>query len=246
MSENASALPAFIEAALSDKAGAERMLAAYPQLADEGLHAALVLGDVARVERMIGAAPALVGEKGGPRGWEPLLDVCFSQQRGASTEASALDRLLSAAGNAPPEAVGRLIANAGQVSIAPHDRRLLPDLTMSHAAGAVRALLDLGCRVDTGGEHGATALHWACWKGYSDLVALLVDRGAPLAIEDRQVHATPAGWFARGVQNCAEHGGDYPALARLLLDAGATLPAADLPTGNAAVDAVLRERRVIT
>jgi ankyrin repeat protein len=132
------------------------------------------------------------------------------------------------------------------VSIAPQDQRLLPDLTMNHASGAVRALLELGCPVDTRGSHGATALHWACWKGYPDLVELLLDRGAPLTTEDRQFHATPAGWFTHGVQNCDERGGDYPAVARLLLDAGATLPAAGLPTGDAAVDAVLRERGVIT
>jgi hypothetical protein len=167
------------------------------------------------------------------------------RQRGASTDVSALDRLLGAADQTSPEAVGRLIADAGHVSIASDDRRLLPDLTMSHAAGAVRALLDLGCPVDTRGGHGATALHWACWKGYSDLVALLLHHGAPLTIEDRQFHATPAGWFAHGVQHCDERGGDYPGVARLLLDAGATLPAADLPTGNEAVDAVLRERGVI-
>jgi hypothetical protein len=168
------------------------------------------------------------------------------EQRGASTEVSALDRLLGAAGHASRDALGRLIADAHQVSIAPQDQRLLPDLTMNHASGAVRALLELGCPVDTRGSHGATALHWACWKGYPDLVELLLDRGAPLTTEDRQFHATPAGWFTHGVQNCDERGGDYPAVARLLLDAGATLPAAGLPTGDAAVDAVLRERGVIT
>jgi hypothetical protein len=99
--------------------------------------------------------------------------------------------------------------------------------------------------VDERGDVGATALHWACWKGYADLVKLLLDHGASLTIEDQQFHGTPPGWFAHGLHNCDERVGDYPQVARLLIAAGATIPSVDLPTGDAGVDAVLWEHGLL-
>jgi hypothetical protein len=91
MSEHASAAPAFIEAALSDAAGAARMLAGEPGLAAAGFHTALVAGDLARVERAVTGRREIAREKGGPRDWEPLLYVCFSRfAHRASSRAEAL------------------------------------------------------------------------------------------------------------------------------------------------------------
>lgn len=70
---------------------------------------------------------------------------------------------------------------------------------------------------------------------------LLLDHGASLTAKDPQYHATPPGWFEHGIQNCSETGGDYPAVARWLLAAGARIPSNGGPTGNADVDRVLRE-----
>ena len=87
------------------------------------------------------------------------------------------------------------------------------------------SLLAAGMHVDARGEMGGTALHWACWKGYPDLVKLLLDNGASLTIEDNQFHAPPPGWFDHGLHNCNEEGGDYPEVARLLVAAGARIEA---------------------
>lgn len=163
------------------------------------------------------------------------------EQRGARTDLSPLDRFLGAfatAGPNEPVPPPDLISSPG-------NERLLPDLTMSHRTAAVRALLAAGLPVNARGEMGATALHWACWKGYADLVELLLQHGASLTIEDQQFHGTPPGWFGHGVQNCDEAGGDYPQVARLLIAAGATIPAVGLPTGKPEVDAVLREHGLI-
>jgi ankyrin repeat protein len=156
----------------------------------------------------------------------------------------AEDRLLAEC-IADPENCAAKLAASPQVTDNPHFPRLLPQFAASHFTQAVRGLLAAGVPVDTRGEHGGTALHWACWKGYADIVKILLDRNASLSIEDDAFHAPPAGWFAHGLANCHEGCGDYPEVARLLLNHGARLNAEDMPTGNAAVDAVLRERGLI-
>lgn len=172
--------------------------------------------------------------------------VALLEARGANTELSALDRFIGAAAKADQEQLTRLVERAPEIRPSPATERLLPDLAMSHATGAVRALLAAGWPVGARGEMGATALHWACWKGYGDLAKLLLDHGASLSAEDDQFHGTPAGWFGHGAQNCDEDGGDYAEVARVLIAAGATIPKVDIPTGRPDVDAVLREQGLIT
>ena len=165
--------------------------------------------------------------------------------RGADTSLSPLDRFVGACAAARPEELNRLLAEQPDIPKSPEAVRLIPDLAASHSTSAVRGLLAAGLPVDARGEMGATALHWACWKGYADLVDLLLEHHASLTIEDQEHHGTPPGWFGHGVQNCGEGCGDYPQVARLLIAAGAAIPARDIPTGNADVDAVLREAGLI-
>jgi ankyrin repeat protein len=125
---------------------------------------------------------------------------------GADTTTTELDRYLAAPDTTPPP---RDIDWQGR-------ERLLSDLAMNHRTNSVRALLAAGGPIDSRGEHGGTALHWACWKGYADLVELLLNAGASLTIEDYSFHATPAGWLDHGRRTCHEGAGDYAAVARLL------------------------------
>jgi ankyrin repeat protein len=171
--------------------------------------------------------------------------AAFLAARGAKRDISPLDRFLGACVTANPDELGGLVATHPDIAASPGAGRLLPDFTASHRTAAVRALLAAGLPVDGRGDWGGTALHWACWKGYADIVEILLEHGASLTIEDEQFHGTPPGWFGHGVRNCHEPGGDYPQVARLLIAAGATIPAADLPTGRAEVDAVLREHGLI-
>ena len=139
--------------------------------------------------------------------------------RGADTALSPVDRFL-ASGGAPPEGLAST----------PGNERLLADLASAHRTQAVRELLAAGMPVNARGELGATPLHWACWKGFADLVEILLAHGASLTAEDAEFHGTPAGWMAHGALNCHEGGGDYAQVARLLLAAGAVIPEADLET----------------
>jgi hypothetical protein len=139
---------------------------------------------------------------------------------------------LGVCATAAPEELDGLLAARPEMAAPPGSERMVPDLTMNHRTQAVRALLAAGMPVNARGEAGATALHWACWKGYADVVELLLDRGASLTIEDEQFHGTAPGWFGHGVHNCHEGGGDYARVARLSIAAGATIPSADLPTAS--------------
>lgn len=162
------------------------------------------------------------------------------EMSGASTELTPLDSFIAACENAGPDELAALLAQPPEVSAA--DGRLVSDLASAHRTTAVRALLAAGLPVDARGEHGATALHWACWKGYADLVTLLLQHGASLDIQDEQFHARPRGWFGHGLENCCEEGGDYLGVARALIDAGAEMPLEDT---DPAVHALLREHGLV-
>ena len=100
------------------------------------------------------------------------------------------------------------------------DAKELPSQASMHYTDNVRRMLDAGYPVNAQGwELGATAMHWACWKGYADLAELLLAHGASLSIEDTQFKATAIGWLDHGLQNCHEPGGDYEAVRRMIKSA---------------------------
>lgn len=58
---------------------ARRLLERHPEIAHDSFYTAVACGDLQRVERDLAARPALATEPGGPKGWEPLLYLCFSR-----------------------------------------------------------------------------------------------------------------------------------------------------------------------
>lgn len=82
----------------------------------------------------------------------------------------------------------------------------------------VRILLDAGVPVDAKSEYGATALSFACDKGRTEVVMLLIERGADVKVEDTFYKATPITWAASN---------GHAAVVKLLVEAGAD-PAAAL------------------
>ena len=81
-----------------------------------------------------------------------------------------------------------------------------------------------------------SALHWAANRGQRAAVELLLARGAPM--EQRNMYdGTALGTAVWGA--CHEPRGDQLGVIRTLLAAGADPTAAEYPTGNVAVDAIL-------
>jgi ankyrin repeat protein len=107
---------------------------------------------------------------------------------------------------------------------------------------AVKLMLDLGFPVaHPERSHGYTPLHNAAWAGSGDLVELLIARGHPVDIRDPAYDATPLGYALYDCLVEKRHPeGEFARVVKTLLDAGSPLEGVKYPTGDAAVDEVLR------
>ncbi len=154
-------------------------------------------------------------------------------QRGADTRLSAIDSVIAGRGGDVPSESANSPANA----------RLFTQLAEAGNLKAVKAMLDAGVPVESAGDGGITALHYACWRGDADMIKLLISEGAPLELSDRMYNATPAGFLHHGSTNYAH--GDYARGARLLINAGCSMTGCMTPSGNAGLDAVLKQNGLI-
>jgi len=130
------------------------------------------------------------------------------QARGADTAISEVDAWI---GRGCPADLG--------IAVGEEDWQLLPEMASNRSESGVRAMLAAGVPVDTRGGHGGTALHWACWKGYSEIVKVLIGHGASLTIKDETYNAPPFGWYEHGLENSHERNSDYPGTLRVLREA---------------------------
>jgi len=60
-------------------AAAMRLLRKHPHIATANIYTAVVCGEAATVERLLAHNPNLVNQKGGVRGWEPILYLCYAR-----------------------------------------------------------------------------------------------------------------------------------------------------------------------
>jgi len=179
-----------------------------------------------------------------PGGWNPLLAALHNDRpEAAAFLASRGARLtLEGAGG-----VGRLDV---VMSYFNEDGSLKPSATEAQKQSAfvgaceygykevVEFLLDKGVDLRGGENTGQTALHLASHRAQSEIIKLLLKHGADL--ETRNVYGgTVLGQATWSVMN-GEPDIDFVPTIELLLAAGANIEEADYPTGNAAVDEVLR------
>src|ERR1700678_1905420 len=105
------------------------------------------------------------------------------------------------------------------------DQQKLPNAAQSNNTKAVRLMLEAGWPVDTPGEMGATALHWAGFNGNAEMVREILQFHPNLELKSREYKGTALGWSVYGSGNgWRRDSGDFVGTIRALLDAGATLP----------------------
>ena len=147
----------------------------------------------------------------------PLINSCLANGRGDAAELLArrgapID-FEAAAGVGRAELVQSLFANATTAQRA----NALAWAAQFGRTDVVRLLLDQGVSPDLG-------LHWAAWNAHLDVASLLLDRNVPVDARDDQWNATPLGWALYAWHDPPhESTGRYHDVARLLVDAGATV-----------------------
>lgn len=124
-------------------------------------------------------------------------------------------------------------------AISRDEERKLADAAQNNNTNAVRLMLEANWPIESRGQHGGTALHWASWHGNSEMVRELLCHKPPIEDAENDFHATPLGWATHGSKNgwyCKT--GDYAAVVKMLCEAGAKIP--DEISGTEGVQKVLR------
>jgi ankyrin repeat protein len=125
-------------------------------------------------------------------------------------------------------------------SLAPAERRRLPDAAQNRNLETVRRMLAAGWPVDARGQHGGTALHWAAFHGQAEMTRLILGFDPPLEVVDFDFGGEPLGWAIHGSQGDGlADSSDFGGTVAALLQAGAQPPATIF--GSPEVQAVLRE-----
>jgi hypothetical protein len=105
------------------------------------------------------------------------------------------------------------------------ERRKLPAAAQDNNTKAVRLMLQAGWPVDTPGEMGATALHWAGFNGNAEMTREILRFRPSLESKSKDCEGTALSWAVYGSGNgWRRDTGDYVGTVRALLDAGAIPP----------------------
>ncbi len=116
------------------------------------------------------------------------------------------------------------------------DARLIADAAQAGKIGTVRLLLEAGVDPNSKGLDSGSALHTACWFGYVEIVKLLIGR-VSVELKDDTHGSPPLGWAAHGAHWCRNKKGDYVAVVKTLLAAGADVTA----PANSSGDSLLKQ-----
>jgi hypothetical protein len=105
------------------------------------------------------------------------------------------------------------------------DQRKLPNAAQNNNTKAVRLMLEAGWPVDTPGEMGATALHWAGFNGNAEMIREILRFHPALEQKSREYEGTALGWALYGSGNgWRRETGDFVGTVQALLGAGAVSP----------------------
>lgn len=101
----------------------------------------------------------------------------------------------------------------------------LPNAAQNNNVPAVRLMLEAGWPVNTRGDAGATALHWAGFHGNAEMARAILQFHPDLELKSIEYAGPALSWALYGSGNGWHRDtGDYVGTVRALLDAGAVLP----------------------
>lgn len=162
------------------------------------------------------------------------------REHGAIDDATRHDSFIGACMRGDRETVQQMLSADPEIvrRLNDEDRAMLIEAAKLGRFAAVELMLTIGFPIDAVGDAGATALHHAAWHGMHETVRLLLDHNPPLEFRDTSYQGRPIEWAAHGSLACRNPNGNYPMVARLLVDAGAELP--DSPWGSDDVVEVLK------
>lgn len=105
------------------------------------------------------------------------------------------------------------------------ERRKLPAAAQSNNTKAVQLMLAAGWPVNTPGEMGATALHWAGFNGNAEMTRDILRFHPDIELKSQEYAGNALSWaiYASG-NGWHRDTGDFVGTVRALLDAGAALP----------------------
>ena len=105
------------------------------------------------------------------------------------------------------------------------ERQKLPAAAQSNNTNAVRLMLEAGWPVNTPGEMGATALHWAGFNGNAAMAREILRFQPDLELKSLEYAGTALSWALYSSGNSWRgETGDFVGTVRALLEAGAVLP----------------------
>jgi len=110
-------------------------------------------------------------------------------------------------------------------TLSDEERRKLPDAAQSGNTNAVRLMLEAGWPVDTRGDMGATALHWAAFNGNAAMAREILRFQPALELKSDEYAGTALGWAIFGSGNgWNRETGDYVGTVDALMQAGSMVP----------------------
>ena len=197
------------------------------------LHRAAAVGhDVAILRALLDAdAPLDARRDDGRTAWQLAMRgghaaaAAFLAERGATATLSPVDELVAACAARDADVARRIAAaHPGIVAtLGPDDRDALGLAVLTDDLATVTLMTGLGWPLTHEGEWGGTPLHWAAWNGRTAIVRQLLAAGAPVNARDSRYGSSPLAWCCHGSVHCDRANDiDHPAIAAMLLDAGAT------------------------
>lgn len=172
------------------------------------------------------------------------------ERRGRRLDLRGVDQLLAACAQHDANAVSSIARSEPEVvrQIQAQGGKLLGEFAGIGNTDGIRHLLDLGVAVgavDEDGDgywgvaNGSTALHVAAWRARHATVKLLIERGAPVDIQDGEGR-TPLALAVRACVASYWTERRSPESVAALIGAGASVHKVDFPSDYAEVDELLR------